>query len=58
MMSTSCTGLQDGGRGVKYAGRERVTWPQEAETETGGHCGPVIGVKNKKASGERERRVG
>lgn len=43
---------------MKYAGRERVTWPQEAEAETGGHCGPVIGVKNRKASGERERRVG
>lgn len=40
------------------AGGEHVTWPQEAEAETGGHCGPVIGVKNRKASGERERRVG
>lgn len=25
-----------------------MTWPQEAEAETGGRCGPVIGVKNRK----------
>lgn len=58
MMSTSCAGLQGGMWWGEHAGRERVTWPQEAEAETGGHCGPVIGVKNRKANGERERRVG